>query len=144
MMLAPSPPPSPGRWPTSPGRRSTQRQLAAEQQRAQAEAQAAAAWELEQQQEQQAVVAALANEARPDLPPAGVAPNAEHGFTIELGANLTAKLAHGTSVSKSGDAAEKSASRTRGTRCAFFFFILIFVLRTGFCFCAASPLFGTS
>ena len=38
------------------------------------------------------VAAALANEPRPDLVPAGVAPNPEHGFTVVLPAKAAAAL----------------------------------------------------
>ena len=41
----------------------------------------------------QPVAAALALDARPDLVPAGVAPNAQHGFTVELPAAAAAALA---------------------------------------------------
>jgi hypothetical protein len=41
------------------------------------------------------VTAALANEPRPDLPAAGVAPNAEHGFEALLSTNTSARLREG-------------------------------------------------
>ena len=39
---------------------------------------------------------ALANISRPDLPAAGVAPDADHGFNLVLSANVVKSLQHGT------------------------------------------------
>ena len=36
--------------------------------------------------------AGVANNPRPDLPKAGVAPNADHGFTVSLDADAVSKL----------------------------------------------------
>lgn len=41
------------------------------------------------------VLSVLANEDRPDLPPAGVAPNAAHGFSSTLPTSALATLQHG-------------------------------------------------
>lgn len=65
------------------------------------------------------VAAALANEPRPDLPKAKVAPNAEHGFTVRLSADASARLAssgkHAVSVNVIGSPSTEQPWRLPGS-----------------------------
>lgn len=64
------------------------------------------------------VAAAVANEPRPDLPKAKVAPNAEHGFSIHLNTNVSARLSsgsHSISVAAVGSPSTEQPFLLRGS-----------------------------
>lgn len=63
------------------------------------------------------VAACLANEARPELPKAGVAPNPEHGFTCTLPSTILGVLQNGShiiEVMAIGSPSSEQPSRLRG------------------------------